>query len=113
MSSQGQQRNLFKGNWRYLSLLVLCAAGFFRSAPCQAQHMLGAAPAVEATSPASAVRPPPSTIVIGFMGGMVKRNESSRSEVQLARKLREQYPSLAYVDTYENAHWKDALEKIL
>ncbi len=37
----------------------------------------------------------------------------SRSEVQLATKLREQYPNITYVDTYENTHWKDARETIL
>jgi len=47
------------------------------------------------------------------MGGMVKRDAPFRSEVQLAAKLREEYSTSAYVDTYENAHWKDARKKIL
>jgi hypothetical protein len=75
----------------------------------RAQHML--APA--SLPAADAVRSNPATIVIGFMGGMVKRDEPSRSEVRLASKLREDYSNLAYVDTYQNARWKDARQKIL
>jgi len=75
--------------------------------------MLASAPSAETAHTADAVRPIPSTIVIGFMGGLVKRNEPHRSEVQLASKLRAEYPNVAYVDTYENAHWKDAKQQIL
>jgi hypothetical protein len=74
-----------------------------------AQHML--APASPSSS--GAVRPPSSPIVIGFMGGMVKRDSPSRNEVRLAAKLRAEYAKDAYVDTYENARWKDARKKIL
>lgn len=75
----------------------------------------GAQNFVALAAPAStpSVRPAPRAIVIGFMGGMVKRDEPNRSEVQLAAKLREEYGGAAYVDTYENAHWKDARQKIL
>ncbi len=47
------------------------------------------------------------------MGGMVRRDSPFRNEVRLAAKLREEYSNNAFVDTYENAHWKDAREKIL
>jgi len=47
------------------------------------------------------------------MGGMVKRDEPNRSEVLLAAKLRDDYSNFAYVDTYQNARWKDARTKIL
>lgn len=46
------------------------------------------------------------------MGGMVKRDEPNRSEVKLASKLREEYSDAAFVDTYQNAKWKDARAKI-
>jgi hypothetical protein len=75
----------------------------------RAQHMI--APA--SSTAAEAVRSNPSTIVIGFMGGMVKRDKPNRSEVRLAAKLRDDYSNLAYVDTYENARWKDARAKII
>ena len=74
----------------------------------RAQHMLA-----PASPTAEAVRPNSSNIVIGFMGGMVKRDEPNRSEVLLAAKLRDDYSNFAYVDTYQNACWKDARTKIL
>jgi hypothetical protein len=100
-------------NWRNLSLgAVFLASGLLGSAkPVAAQHLLRAVPAAEAAD--SAPSRVPSTIVIGFMGGRVKRDEPNRNEVQLAAKLREEYSHVAYVDTYENAHWKEARQKIL
>ncbi|GAC1639457.1 MAG: hypothetical protein NVS9B14_20650 [Candidatus Acidiferrum sp.] len=74
----------------------------------EAQRMLATT-----NPPAPAVRPAPKAIVIGFMGGMVKRDEPNRSEVKLAAKLREQYSDSAFVETYQNAKWKDARAKIL
>jgi len=74
----------------------------------RAQHML-----VPANPVAEPLRSTPSTIVIGFMGGMVKRDAPDRSEVRLAAKLRDDYSNLAYVDTYQNARWKEARTKIL
>ncbi len=87
------------------------ALGVF-AARSEAQHILAA---TNPTSPpaAEALRPAPKAIVIGFMGGMVKRDEPNRSEVKLAAKLREEYSGSAFVDTYQNAKWKDAKTKIL
>src|SRR5882762_213818 len=113
MASLTVRFGFLQKNWRNFSLGALfMAAGLLGSAkPVAAQYLLAGAPAAEAASPVPS--PAPSTIVIGFMGGMVKRDEPNRSEVQLAAKLREEYPVVAYVDTYENAHWKDARKKIL
>ena len=47
------------------------------------------------------------------MGGRVRRDSPDRNEVRLAAKLREEYSNGAYVDTFENAHWKDARTKSL
>ena len=92
---------------RALLFAAVLLAPFANSAP--AQHPFAA------TNPpsADAVRPAARAIVIGFMGGMVKRDEPNRSEVKLAAKLREQYSDAAFVDTYQNAKWKDARAKIL
>jgi len=90
-------------------VLLLTAAAI----PTHAQHMLATSTPSAAASASEPVHNVPSAIVIGFMGGMVKRDAPFRSEVQLAAKLREEYSSAAYVDTYENAHWKDARKKIL
>jgi hypothetical protein len=117
MSGLVRLRELFQKNWRYVSIAVFLTAVLIGlSLPIQAQRLFVATPAIEDAAPASSApvhAPAPSTIVIGFMGGMVKRNEPNRSEVQLAARLREQYPNAAYIDTYKNADWKDARDKIL
>ncbi|HWZ97854.1 MAG TPA: hypothetical protein VN025_08845 [Candidatus Dormibacteraeota bacterium] len=115
MASLARQVRIFQENWRYVSLVAVCVTALLFGAVerGEAQHMLAPAPLAESSSPANAVRSAPSTIVIGFMGGMVKRNEPNRSEVQLAAKLREEYSNTAYVDTYENARWKEAEQTIL
>jgi len=97
----------------YLSLAGLALGVlFFATRPAAAQRLLvPAAPA--ASSAGAAVKSEPPSIVIGFMGGMIKRDSPHRSEVLLARKLREEYSNSAYVDTYENARWKEARDKIL
>ena len=86
---------------------MLCAVLPFEAV---AQHNMLAPASPPAAEP---LRSNPSTIVIGFMGGMVKRNEPNRSEVRLAAKLRGDYSNLAYVDTFQNARWRDARAKIL
>jgi hypothetical protein len=118
MSGLGRLRDFLQESWRYGSMATVffTAALLGFPAPSHAQHLLAAAPIVDDASAASAPAAPsalPSTIVIGFMGGMVKRNEPNRSEVQLAERLRELYPNAAYVDTFKNADWKDARERIL
>jgi len=114
MASLSGRIRKFEGSWLYLSLAAIAVCtqlGAARAA--KAQHMIAAAPASREAAP-GAIRPAaPSTIVIGFMGGMVRRDSPFRNEVRLAAKLREEYSDNAYVDTYENAHWKDAREKIL
>jgi len=118
MLGLGRRRVLLQENWRYRSVVALFFAAVFCTfaAPSRSQHLLAAPRLADGASSASAPSGPsalPSTIVIGFMGGMVKRDEPNRSEVQLAARLREQYQNAAYVDTYKNADWKDAYDKIL
>jgi hypothetical protein len=52
-------------------------------------------------------------IVIGILGGIVKRNDPVRSEVKLAEHLRETYPDGVFAETFENRHSKLALQTIL
>lgn len=115
MASLNRQPNLFQKKCRYVSLLALLVAGTLICfvLPSNAQHMLAPASIAENASSSNAVRPEPSTIVIGFMGGLVKRNEPNRSEVRLAAKLRGEFPDATYIDTYANIHRKAAREKIL
>jgi pimeloyl-ACP methyl ester carboxylesterase len=50
----------------------------------------------------------PPSIVIGFLGGFVKRDDMVHSEVQLAAHLRKEYPSGVYVETFENRRGEQA-----
>lgn len=55
----------------------------------------------------------PPTIVIGFIGGFVRHDNPIHSEVQLADRLRREYPSGVYVEVFENHRGHDAYKKIL
>jgi hypothetical protein len=52
-------------------------------------------------------------IVIGFIGGFVRHDNPIHSEVQLADRLRQEYPSGVYVEVFENHRGQDAYNKIL
>lgn len=55
----------------------------------------------------------PPVIVVGFLGGFVKPDNLIHSPVQLAARLREDYPSGVYVEAFENRRRKKAHAKIL
>ena len=48
------------------------------------------------------VSPAPPVIVVGFLGGFIKHDNLVHSEVQLAERLRKQYPAGVHVDTFES-----------
>ncbi|MGB8542295.1 MAG: hypothetical protein WCD49_11730 [Candidatus Acidiferrales bacterium] len=52
-------------------------------------------------------------IVIGFVGGFVSPNDPVHSEVELATRLRHDYPSGVYVQVFDNRHTNDAYKKIV
>jgi hypothetical protein len=52
-------------------------------------------------------------IVVGFMGGMVGHDNLVHSGVQLAGRLRADYPSGVHVEVFENRRGKEAHEEIL
>lgn len=64
----------------------------------------------EAQQKASA---PMQNIVIGFVGGFVNQDNPVHAEVQLANRLRKEYPSGVYVGTFEDRHVSLARKKIL
>jgi hypothetical protein len=71
-----------------------------------------------ATAPADSVRAavdstPSPAIVIGFIGGFVRHDNPIHSEVQLAVRLRQEYPSGVYVEVFENHRGQNAYKKIL
>ncbi len=74
-------------------------------------------PATHADS-ASSVRAPDAVttapvIVIGFVGGFVRHDDTIRSPVQVAAHLRRDYPSGVYVEVLENHRGQQALADIV
>ena len=55
----------------------------------------------------------PAAIVIGFVGGMVGQNNAVHSEVQLATRLRKDYPCGVQVRMFENRRGQQAHQEIL
>lgn len=55
----------------------------------------------------------PPTIVIGFVGGMVRHDDKVHTEVQLAEKLRKEYPLGVHVEAFENRRREEARKTIL
>jgi hypothetical protein len=50
------------------------------------------------------VRPMPPVMVIGFVGGFIRHDNLAHSEVQLAARLRQAYPSGVQVEIFESYH---------
>ncbi|MGD0403666.1 MAG: hypothetical protein ABSB66_10745 [Candidatus Acidiferrales bacterium] len=73
----------------------------------------GPAPSPAHSLPADVDSPRSPVIVIGFVGGFVRRNNYVHSEVQLAARLRQDYSSGVYVEVFENHRGKFAYDKIL
>jgi hypothetical protein len=63
--------------------------------------------------PAAAVLPVPPFIVIGFVGGFVRQDDLVHSTVQLAERLRKDYPSGVSIATFQNRQGSKAREHIL
>jgi hypothetical protein len=55
----------------------------------------------------------PSAVVIGFVGGFVRHNNAVHQEVQLAARLRNEYPSGVKVKVFENHVVQQAHQEIL
>jgi hypothetical protein len=52
-------------------------------------------------------------IVIGFVGGFVRHDDRVHTEVQLVKRLREEYASAAFVESFANHRGKDAYQAVL
>jgi pimeloyl-ACP methyl ester carboxylesterase len=65
------------------------------------------------TMPAAADPRAGRLIVIGFVGGFVKRDDASHPEVQLAETLRLRYLSGVYAQVFENSEREAALRHVL
>lgn len=55
----------------------------------------------------------PRPIVIGFLGGYVRHDDSVHTTVQVAKSLRDLYPTAVYVATFENRRMDDAHDLIV
>jgi hypothetical protein len=82
---------------------------------CSALFLFSAFGTVASTPPAADPTQPKasSVIVIGFVGGFVKHDNPVHSEVQLAARLRQDYPSGVQVEVFENHRREKAHEQIL
>ncbi len=95
---------------------VFLAAICFLGQASAAQHMSGVAsrdaraPSDEAAKTAS---PSPKIIVIGFVGGRVHADDATHSGVQLAARIREEFPSGAYINTFANHDGEEAHQAVL
>jgi hypothetical protein len=61
----------------------------------------------------AAVSSAPPVMVIGFVGGFVHHDDRVHTEVQLVERLREEYASGIFVQTFENHRGKEAHQAIL
>ena len=55
----------------------------------------------------------PPAIVIGFVGGLIRSDDAVHGEVQVANRLRNDYPSGVRVRTFENRRGRQAHNEIL
>jgi hypothetical protein len=94
---------------------VFLAASCFLGQASAAKHTLAAGPreGSAADEAAKADAPAPKIIVIGFVGGHVHGDDSAHSGVQLAVRIREYFPSGAYVNTFANRDGEDAHQAVL
>jgi hypothetical protein len=63
--------------------------------------------------PSSSAPSVPSTIVIGFLGGYVRHDDAVHSTVQVADRLRKDFPSSVHIETFENRRIPDAHRLVL
>jgi hypothetical protein len=73
-------------------------------------------PSARASNPdstAESAKPAPRIIVIGFVGGFVRHDDLVHSGVLLAARLREDFPSGVYVNTFENHQGDQAHREVL
>jgi len=88
----------------------ICALFYFLSLAVLYGQSASLRPAANSSASASSPAPP---IVIGFVGGFVKRDNLVHSPVQLAARLREEYRSSVHIESFENHHGDQAHAEII
>ncbi|MGA7921538.1 MAG: hypothetical protein WCA38_17900 [Candidatus Acidiferrales bacterium] len=100
-----------------LSCSILVALIFIfaicRAVAAQALTSTEGAPAVLSSDTAAIPQSTPQIIVVGFVGGFVHGDNTFHSAVQVASRIRRDYPSGVYVNTFENHRGEDAHRFIL
>jgi hypothetical protein len=61
----------------------------------------------------SSVQTPPSSILIGFVGGFVRHDNPHHGPVRLAQRMRETAPKDSYIQVFENRHRRAAYNTII
>jgi hypothetical protein len=94
----------------YASTLFLAAIFAFG----RSSHAQGVPSSIESSNrsvPAAAASPSP-PVIVGFAGGFIRHDDIVHSEVQLAARLRKEYPAGVDVETFESHHGENARPKI-
>jgi len=97
----------------FAAMIVARPAFPSRAASVPEDHTTRAAATAKTTpgaKPETPVTPP--YIVIGFVGGFIRHDDPVHSEVQLAARLRQEYPAGVDVETFESYRGDGALKKI-
>jgi hypothetical protein len=87
-----------------LIAFIVSGSSTARRIPSEGRNSSSASETAEAKPPA---------IVVGFVGGFVRHDNRVHSEVQLADRLRQAYPSGVDVETFESYRKENARKKIL
>lgn len=108
------------------SPLILSAFIAFGARPCRGMappEQTAALPSQQMIRATGAIRPSVKTsikeadvspvIVIGFLGGRVKKNNVIHREVQLAMQIRQNHPVGVYAQVFQNSHGERAFKQIL
>ena len=91
------------------SLVAILVLG--QAAPAQGARLPPRARTNSLPTTAASTMPP--VIVMGFVGGFIRHDDPVHSEVQLAARLRNAYPSGVDVESFESYHGESARKKIL
>jgi pimeloyl-ACP methyl ester carboxylesterase len=87
-----------------LMLLLLGATSLVSALPRPPEHRARTRSGAPTSSP---------VIVLGFLGGYVRHDNMLHTEVQLATRLRTEYPSRAYAEVFENHKANEAYAEVL
>jgi hypothetical protein len=92
---------------------VFLAAICFPGQASAAKHTSAAGGRATSDDAAKTASPSPKIIVIGFLGGRVHGDDTAHSGVQLAARMRHDYPSGAYINTFANHDGEEAHRAVL